>query len=397
MDVIYLPTVVLRNGMHRGVSVLLFEFRYNTAVMGAIKGLGGVRWSATMRCWYMDYVLDGVRLVTDVLGGVAEVDATAVVPIGNLPVQTIAKEVRVLTEVQRGILNGFYRYLVGKRYSDSTVKTYAYLVADFVAFHGDRAVVELTNRDVELFIEGVLLKKRYSVSTQRQFVSALKLFVVFYPVAGIHGLKLERPHASKVLPKVLAQEEVIRLLVSAKNLKHRAILAMIYSSGLRISELLNLELCDIYVERKQVLVKNSKGRKDRYVVLADGIVGVMNTYLMAYVPKRWFVEGPNGGRYSAGSVRKFLKRYCKLANINRNVTPHMLRHSYATHLLEQGVNLRYIQELLGHSKPETTMIYTHVARKDLIEIRSPLDTALDGLKRHGKGAQKVIISGGNIG
>ncbi|MGC1631104.1 MAG: tyrosine-type recombinase/integrase [Gelidibacter sp.] len=202
------------------------------------------------------------------------------------------------------------------------------------------------------------------------------MFVAYYPDLSIDNLKLERPKRSKILPTVLSQAQVIDLLKASKNLKHRAILALIYSAGLRISELIDLELKCIFVDRRQLVIKNAKGRKDRYVVLADSFIPLLQNYFMTYMPKRYFVEGPSGDKYSASSIRKFLARYCKDANIYSKVTPHTLRHSYATHLLEQGVNLRHIQELLGHSKPETTMIYTHVARKDLLEIRSPLDSAI---------------------
>ena len=135
-----------------------------------------------------------------------------------------------------------------------------------------------------------------------------------------------------------------------------------------------------------------KGRKDRVVVLAEGFIGLLKNYYLTYRPKQYFIENPTGGPYSAGSIRQFLKRYCKAAGIRKNVTPHTLRHSYATHLIENGVGLRYVQDLLGHSKPETTMIYTHVARKDLLQIQSPLDTALQELAKRDKEVLKLPFS-----
>ncbi len=391
MEAIVLPIVVLNNGVHRNKHQVFMRFRYDEALISCARRIG--RWSTSLKCWYVPYRDGCIEAISACFEGVAIIDSSKMVDIGLLGELKGKKQGRVLNDEQRAILNTFYRYLQGKRYSVSTVNTYVYLVADFVEFCGGKSLEALTNRDVELFIEAELKRKCYSVSTQRQFISGMKLFVMLYPEVCINELKLERPKASRLLPQVLSTEEVIRLLVCAKNLKHRAILAMIYSSGLRISELLNLELCDINEDRKQVRIKNSKGRKDRYVVLADGIMRIMNDYKMAYVPKRWFVEGRGGGQYTAGSVRKFLKGYCRSAGIDREVTPHTLRHSYATHLLEQGINLRHIQELLGHSKPETTMIYTHVARKDLIAIKSPLDIALKGMTRPDDGVQKVIISG----
>lgn len=388
-----LPGVVLKNGMHRNAHQVLMHFKYNDGVIARVRTLPNVRWSKTMKCWYVPHTPETVHAIRTSLNGVALLDYTALAAYQQLLPIIAKKEARVLNDTQRGILNAYYTYLKGKRYSESTVKTYTYLVADFVEFHGLKPLDTLTNRDVELFIENVLIRKQFSISTQRQFVSALKLFVVLYPETAIHNLELTRPKKSQLLPSILSQEEMIGLLRHATNLKHRAILALIYSSGLRISELIQLELKYIYADRKQVLIKNGKGRKDRYVVLADSIMPLLHNYVATYKPQRYFVESLQGGHYSASSVRKFLSKYCKRAGIRGIVTPHTLRHSYATHLLEQGVNLRYIQELLGHSKPETTMIYTHVARKDLIEIKSPLDTAVMKLGKTQNGEQKFHISG----
>jgi len=283
---------------------------------------------------------------------------------------------RNLTAAQKVVLNNFYRYLKGKRYSESTIKTYTFFIADFINFHTDIALENLTNRNVETFIETVFIERNYAVSSQRQFISAVKVFLLFCPQTNIVDVQLERPRKSKMLPIVLSQEEIINLLQCTKNLKHRAALAFIYSSGFRISELIQLELQHIDLNREQVLIKNAKGRKDRYVPLAKSFKPLLLNYITTYKPKRFFIEGKPYKKYSAGSVRAFLKASCLLAGIQKRVTPHCLRHSYATHLLESGVDLRYIQALLGHSKPETTMIYTHVAQKQLIQIKSPLDIAV---------------------
>ena len=300
---------------------------------------------------------------------------------------------RNLTASEKILLNDFYLYLKGKRYSASTLQTYTFFVADFINFYTKKALEELTNRDVELFIEKVFIERNYSVSSQRQFVSALKLFIVFYPQTKINDLVLERPKRSRQLPSVLSQEEVLSIIQSTQNLKHRAIIALLYSCGLRISELINMKLADFHIERKQLIVKNGKGRKDRYVSLADSFLPLLSNYYHSYKPKIYFVEGQNGGKYSAESVRQFLRKSCLNAKIKKNVTPHTLRHSYATHLLENGVDIRYIQSLLGHAKPETTMIYTHVKRKDLMEIQNPLDVALQKINNRDNDKGKLLLSG----
>ena len=140
-------------------------------------------------------------------------------------------------------------------------------------------------------------------------------------------------------------------------------------------------------------MKNGKGRKDRYVILANSFLPLLNNYLFSYNPAVYFVEGTKAGEhYTAGSIRNFLRKSCKKAGIRKVVTPHTLRHSYATHLLENGVDIRYIQVLLGHSRPETTMVYTHVAKKDMLAIESPLDTMVKTFMETDNGDKKLTIS-----
>lgn len=304
-----------------------------------------------------------------------------------------SKEKRQFNDEQRDVLNGFYKYLKGKRYSKSTVDTYIYLVADFIEFCKDKSFEKLDDRDVELFIEHKVNGLNFSISTQRQFISALKLFIRYYPNTHLQQLELPRGTKGRQLPEVLSIEEILRLIQVTHNIKHRIIIALLYSCGLRIGELLSLKLADIHLQRRQLQIRNAKGRKDRYVVLAESVLPLLNNYLISYSPKVYLIEGQSDKGYSASSIRKFLKRSCELAEIYRPITPHTLRHSYATHLLEQGVSLRHIQELLGHSKPETTMIYTHLARKDLLNVASPLDTALKSLGQNGNEEQNFLNLG----
>lgn len=187
------------------------------------------------------------------------------------------------------------------------------------------------------------------------------------------------PTRDKKLPVILSIEEVLQLIQITKNLKHRTIISMLYASGLRVGELINLELKDFDFNRNMLHIRNGKGRKDRYASIAKSLYPLLKNYHATYRPKIYFIENPKGGKYSPASIRSFIKRSCKLAGIHKTITPHSLRHSYATHLLEQGTDIRHIQELLGHSKPETTMIYTQVTQKDIRQIKSPLDIALNNL------------------
>jgi integrase/recombinase XerD len=379
------PTIFLEQKSHKKELRLLLRFTYNSELIAITKKLNGSKWSQNMQCWHLHFTKENIALVTESFKKFTNIN------FDKLPKKELFK--RDLNPAEKTLLNNFYLFLKGKRYSKSTIQTYTFFVADFVNFYTKKPLEEITNRDVELFIEKVFIERTYSVSSQRQFISALKIFIIFYPHTKINDLVLERPKGSRKLPSVLSQEEVLAIIQSTRNLKHRAVLALIYSCGLRISELINLKLTDFHLERKQLIVKDGKGRKDRYVSLADSFLPLLSNYYHSYTPKIYFVEGQNGGKYSAESVRQFLRRSCLNAKIKKNVTPHTLRHSYATHLLENGVDIRYIQSLLGHSRPETTMIYTHVKRKDLMAIQNPLDVALQKINNRGNEKQKLLLSG----
>ena len=175
------------------------------------------------------------------------------------------------------------------------------------------------------------------------------------------------------MPQVLSEKEIARILLSLKNLKHRTILTVIYSAGLRLSELLNLKAEDIDWDRKLIRVKSGKGRKDRYTLLSPRLEKLLKDYLYYYKPDKYLFEGQKGGKYSPKSVQNIMKNAVTKTGITKHATVHTLRHSFATHLLENGTDLRYIQELLGHGSSRTTEIYTHVSKKSIGKIRSPLD------------------------
>jgi integrase/recombinase XerD len=184
----------------------------------------------------------------------------------------------------------------------------------------------------------------------------------------------ERPRREHRLPNVLSKDEIKRLLGALTNTKHKVILTVIYACGLRRSELLNLKPGDIDSERGVLIIRQSKGKKDRIVPVSERLIGILREYYRSYRPEKYLFEGQiKGEQYSASSMQKVLKEACYRAGIKKPVTLHWLRHRYATHLLESGTDLRFIQELLGHSSSKTTEIYTHVSIKSIQKIRSPFD------------------------
>jgi site-specific recombinase XerD len=184
-----------------------------------------------------------------------------------------------------------------------------------------------------------------------------------------------RPKKDKKLPVILSQEEVSRILSSISNIKHKLILMLIYSAGLRVSEVVKLRIEDIDAKRKLIHIRGAKGRKDRYTLLSDTAIETLKEYMKEYKPQKWLFAGQNENNHiTARTVQKIFESTCKKAGVIKEVTVHSLRHSFATHLLESGVDIRYIQELLGHKSLKTTAIYTHVSSRDMGKIKSPLDS-----------------------
>ena len=357
----------------------------------------GARWSATHQCWYVNDTSENHTRLYKIFEGTAILSNYT--PENNKePAKTsrnkrgsLKERYQSLSAEYKKVICDYTLFLKGRRYSASTVSTYGTLVTEFLLFCYPAKLTGLSNKDVERFNQKFILKSNYSISTQRQFIGAVKLLAHCLE-SNLDTGKLVRPKKEKKLPLVLSKEEIIDLIRATKNIKHRAALTMIYAAGLRIGELLSLQLADIDIDRRQITIRNGKGRKDRYVMLSNGYLPLLANYLSTYQPKLYFIEGQKGGKYSAESIRAVLKRSCKAANIRKHVTPHTLRHSYATHLLENGTDLRYIQELLGHSKPETTMIYTHVTKKDLLNVNSPLDTILEQLSDTDKSNPNILLS-----
>jgi integrase/recombinase XerD len=228
--------------------------------------------------------------------------------------------------------------------------------------------------DVTAFIARFLIPKQYSFSFQNQVLNAVKLFFREVLHSNIQPDKLQRPRREHKLPNVLSKEEVAAILGAHGNLKHRAMLSLIYACGLRRGELLSLKPGDIDSNRHLLKIRCGKGRKDRVVPISDKIITMLREYFTAYRPKEWLFEGQQAGSsYSEQSLQSVLKQALIKTGIRKPVTLHWLRHSYATHLLEKGVDLRFIQEMLGHASSRTTEIYTHVTETSIQKIVSPFD------------------------
>jgi len=262
--------------------------------------------------------------------------------------------------------------MLERRYSQRTIDCYCNCLTQFF-----RRFSTTTPKDIqphhldEFFIE--LVKKGYSISTQNQYINAIKFY--FEQMLGRPRTyyKIERPRKQKRLPEVLSKGEVVALLGRIRNLKHKAMISLVYSTGMRCSELTSLRISDIDSKRMVINIRQSKGAKDRQLPLSTLILEMLRKYYKMYRPEGYLFNGKKGFAYSQTSVRVIIKRAAGAAKIKKKVTTHTLRHSYATHLLESGLDLRYIQQLLGHSSSKTTEIYTHLSRSKFQQLRSPFD------------------------
>jgi len=336
---------------YKGTARISVAFEKNIELIARIKTIEGSRWSQSLGVWHIpDTEENRLRF--------------------KLPLHSIS------TPSQEGILQieKFKQWLLSKRYSPSTIKTYSEALKSFFIFYREKPIAEISNEDVIIYNNEYLLKNNLSASYQNQIVNAIKLFFQTIRETKMLVDKIHRPKRSKLLPNVLSKEEIKLILNVHNNIKHKMMLSLIYSCGLRCGELLALKPVHIDSKRNIVLLKNSKGQKDRIVPLSPFILEILREYYKIFKPKTYLFEGQNIGLpYDARSLQLILKQALQKTGITKPATLHWLRHSYATHLLESGTDLRYIQELLGHSSSKTTEIYTHVSTKSIQQIKSPFD------------------------
>ena len=290
----------------------------------------------------------------------------------------------VWTKAQKEAMWDYAQRLRIRDYSKSAFTTYGYFFKQFLAAHPTADPKDITENEIIDHVIKVVKENDYAIKTQSQVINAIKFY--YEQVLGLEKKKywIPRPRKETKLPTVASEEEVVRLLVASDNLKHQCVMGMLYSSGLRRGELVNLQLQDINIDRRQVFVRGGKGKKDRTTILSDRMVSALVKYLDLYKPQKWLFEGQNGQQYSGQSVGNMVRKAATKAGIKTKMSPHVLRHSFATHLMDKGTDTRYIQELLGHKSLETTAIYAHVSTRDLSKIKSPLDTIFDDKKLKNK-------------
>jgi len=267
----------------------------------------------------------------------------------------------------------FVKILEIKRYSKKTIDSYQSHLRMVRSYFGNRGFNQMNDRELFEFIYHLVTVKEISASYQRQIIGGLKLFYkeIYNREIPFEYMKVGRNE--KKLPVVLSAEEAKIVVNCITNLKHKSMIALLYGSGLRIGELLDLKKTDIDSHRMLVHVRAAKGKKDRFTILSSSALEILREYYRGYRPKIYLFEGQKGGKYSRESAAQVFKKSLEKAKINKKATLHTLRHSFATHLLEKGIGIAHIQKLLGHANINTTLVYTRIAQDALLEIKSPLD------------------------
>lgn len=336
---------------HRNEERIGVKFEKDKDLIRRIKLIPDARWSAQKKLWHIPDTKENRERF-----------------------HIIQKQDTTLSAEGEDHLRQFIRWLSSKRYSPNTIKTYSDALKSFLVYYRTKDICEITNADVLDFNNEYILKRKLSASYQNQVTNAIKLYFRTVRDTRIEVDKIDRPKKPKTLPNVLSKEEIKIILDAPTNIKHKTMLCLIYSCGLRRSELLHLKPTDIDSKRNIVIIRQAKGKKDRIAPLSPKILELLRIYFKEYRPTNFLFEGQEKGvQYSERSLEEVLKKSIRLANIKKPVTLHWLRHSYATHLLESGTDLRLIQELLGHNSSRTTEIYTHVSTKSLQQVKSPFD------------------------
>ncbi len=366
-----MKTVVIKRALHKGLPRLFVLFDYDAELISLIKQIKGAAWSNTRKCWYVEDKEENIQELLKVFKGIAWVDYSRLKD--KLPEEVAKEKEATPEEIQKGLYE-LKIWMQHKRYSDSTIKTYLDAAKSFLMFIQPKPMNEADNSDMVRYVNEYILKNHLSFAYQNQVVNACKLFFREVIKSKLNVDKLERPRGQHKLPNVLSKEEVASILNAHSNVKHCTMLSLIYACGLRRSELINLKPADIDSKRGILVIRQSKGCKDRIIPISEKVINMLREYYKMYRPIEWLFEGQTKGEpYSEHSLQSVLKQALEKAVIKKPVSLHWLRHSYATHLLEAGTDLRYIQELLGHKYSKTTEIYTHVSTKSLKNIKSPFD------------------------
>lgn len=363
-----METIEISRTRHRQADWWALRFPYNNQLIARVKALGGARWSPTHRAWLLPYAGFTEKVLREALAGI-QLERKA-----GKGLASGADSLEAPTYAQAQAVEQFTRWLRTHRYAENTVKTYTDALLVFLRYYREHEPTSLGIQDLEAFNHDYILKHRYSFTYQNQMINAIKLYYGKLLGRWLETDQIERPRRPHRLPHVLSTEEVSRILKAPRNVKHKCMLQLIYGCGLRRGELLQLKPADLDFERRVLWVRGGKGQKDRMVPLSEKLITLVRSYRELYETTNWLFEGQSpGAPYDERSLQSVFKQACAKAGTRKDATLHWLRHSYATHLLEAGTDLRYIQVLLGHKSSKTTELYTWVTKPAFERLTSPIE------------------------
>ncbi len=398
-----MENVVLEAVRHKGEEYILIRCANKKILNDAVKRLPKVRWSQTHRAWYVPLTKGAYAGVVEALSAVAAIDSSPLraylekrKAVERTLVQPTRKEpgARGATEGVRArsgkhspaagrlsagnleSLGKAVELLTLKAYSVSTIRTYRAELMIFFQVLGGISAARLTTDEVKRYLVKCL-KSGLTEHTVHSRINALKFYYEQVLRREKFFVEIPRPAKPAQLPKVLSETEITRLFNGIGNKKHKAILFTAYSAGLRVSEVVNLKLADVDSERMQLFIERAKGKKDRYVGLSVVLLDILRNYFLGCKPRpiKFVFEGQEGPGtpYSARTAQRVFQLAREKAGIRKEVSFHSLRHSFATHVLEKGIDIRYIKDILGHFNIRTTERYLHVRKEQLVQVPSPLD------------------------
>lgn len=368
--------ITMKHLMINNQKMIGIQFYPDKVIQALVKELPSPKWSKEFAMVYIVNTKENVNRVFEKFKGVAFVNGNSFFDkktiSHNTPVDIDWYRRRIKSANYKYVPEEFLLKLELKRYALNTCKTYISQFEKFINHYPHRETLTLSEQEIRAYLQ-LLIQEKKSNSYINQAINSIKFY--YEVVMGMPNrfYSIERPRKEQKLPNILAKEDIQKMIQVTKNLKHKCIISLLYSSGLRRSELLDLQITDIDSKNMNIKIRQGKGNRDRYTVLNKSVLKDLREYYTLYKPKLYLFEAIEPERkYSPTSVLKIVKQASKKAKISQSVNPHMLRHSFATHLLEDGIDLRYIQVLLGHSSTKTTEIYTHVAIKKFKNIKDLL-------------------------
>lgn len=368
--------ITLKHLLINGERQIGLKFYPNELIHKLVKTLPNPKWSKEFNMVYLPNTKDNINLIFKTFRGLVWVNGQhffgTSLKSDREPFQ-ITPPAKNKPEGYRYCPDEYVRKLQINRYAENTAKIYMSCFEAFMNYHKEEKLLDIDENDIRNYLQKLVYDGK-SDSYLNQAVNAIKFYYEVVLEMPNRFYAIDRPRKKSALPKVLSKIEIKLLIEHASNIKHKCIIGLLYSAGLRRRELLHLKLTDIDSKRMIVKVCEGKGGKQRQTLLSPSVLQDLRAYYKQWRPHRYLFEGRPGAQYSPTSVQKVVKRAAQKAGLKKRVTPHMLRHSFATHLLEDGVDLRYIQVLLGHSSTKTTEIYTQVATNYMINITSPIDT-----------------------